>query len=215
MTCLTISPKVVEAGEYRITARRVVVATGSSPLVPPIPGLDRVPYETNETLFDLRKKPEHLLILGGGPIGMEMAQAHIRLGCQVTVIEGAKALGREDPELAAVVLAALRAEGVKIAEGAMAAKISGSAGAIEVETQDGQHFVGTHLLVALGRRTNIDKLNLEAAEIETTRAGIKVDAGLLTSNSRVYAIGDVAGGKMLAALKNARALVDMWGAAMA
>ncbi|MCF6234017.1 MAG: FAD-dependent oxidoreductase [Rhodobacteraceae bacterium] len=189
-----VSPAQVQAGGYRITARRVVVATGSSPLVPPIPGLDKVPYETNETLFELRTKPRHLLILGGGPIGMEMAQAHIRLGCQVTVIEGAKALGRDDPELAAVVLGALREEGVEIAEGAMATKISGHAGAIKVETQDGQLFFGTHLLVALGRRTNVDKLNLEAAGIETTRAGIKVDAGLRTSNKRVYAIGDVAGG---------------------
>ena len=95
-----ISPTEVQAGDTVITARRFVIATGSSPLVPPIPGLDTVPYETNETLFDLREKPEHLLIIGGGPIGMEMAQAHVRLGCKVTVIEGAKALGKDDPEMA-------------------------------------------------------------------------------------------------------------------
>jgi pyruvate/2-oxoglutarate dehydrogenase complex dihydrolipoamide dehydrogenase (E3) component len=189
-----ISPIEVQAGDSVITARRIVVATGSSPLVPPIPGLDTVPFETNETLFDLREKPDHLLILGGGPIGIEMAQAHIRLGCKVTVIEGAKALGRDDPELAAVVLKALRGEGVEIAEGAMAAKISGQAGAIKVEAEDGRSFQGSHLLVALGRRTNIDRLNLKAAGIETTRAGIKVDASLRSSNRRVYAIGDVAGG---------------------
>ncbi|PCH75083.1 MAG: dihydrolipoamide dehydrogenase [Rhodobacteraceae bacterium] len=189
-----ISPTEVQAGETLITARRIVVATGSSPLVPPIPGLDTVPFETNETLFDLREKPDHLLILGGGPIGIEMAQAHIRLGCKVTVIEGAKALGRDDPELAAVVLEALRGEGVEIAEGAMAAKISGQAGAITVETEDGRRFNGSHLLVALGRRTNTERLNLKAAGIETTRAGIKVDASLRSSNRRVYAIGDVAGG---------------------
>jgi pyruvate/2-oxoglutarate dehydrogenase complex dihydrolipoamide dehydrogenase (E3) component len=79
----------VQAGEHVIKARRVVIATGSSPLVPPIPGLDTVPYETNETLFELQEKPEHLLIIGGGPFGMEMAQAHIRLGCKVTLIEAA------------------------------------------------------------------------------------------------------------------------------
>jgi len=189
-----LSPTEVQAGDHIITARRIVIATGSSPLVPPIPGLDSVPYETNETLFELRDKPRHLLILGGGPIGMEMAQAHIRLGCKVTVIEGAKALGRDDPELAAVVLDALRAEGVTVAEGAMAAHISGQAGAIDVQAQDGRVFSGTHLLVALGRKTNTDRLNLDAAGIETTRAGIKVDASLRSSNRRVYAIGDVAGG---------------------
>lgn len=189
-----LSPREVQAGDKIITARRIVIATGSSPLVPPIPGLDSVPHETNETLFDLREKPEHLLILGGGPIGIEMAQAHIRLGCKVTVIEGAKALGRDDPELAAVVLDALRAEGVTIAEGAMAANIRGQAGAIEVEVQDGRVFAGTHLLLALGRKLNIDRLNLDAAGIQATRAGIKVDASLRSTNRRVYAIGDVAGG---------------------
>lgn len=189
-----ISPTEVQAGDRVITARRIVVATGSSPLVPPIPGLDNVPFVTNETLFDLREKPDHLLILGGGPIGIEMAQAHIRLGCKVTVIEGAKALGRDDPELALIVLEALRGEGVEIAEGAMAARISGQAGAIEVEAEDGRIFNGSHLLVALGRRTNTERLDLKAAGIEATRAGIKVDASLRSSNRRVYAIGDVAGG---------------------
>jgi len=123
-----ISPTEVQAGDHFIRARRVVIATGSSPLVPPVPGLESVPYETNETLFDLRERPEHLLIIGGGPIGMEMAQAHIRLGCKVTVIEGAKALGRDDPEAAAIVLQALRAEGVEIAEDALAAEITGGGG---------------------------------------------------------------------------------------
>ncbi|MEE4187202.1 MAG: FAD-dependent oxidoreductase, partial [Roseobacter sp.] len=189
-----ISPTEVQAGDTVITARRIVIATGSSPLVPPIPGLDTVPYETNETLFDLRDKPEHLLIIGGGPIGMEMAQAHVRLGSKVTVIEGAKALGKDDPELAAVVLDSLRDEGVVIKEDALAAEIKGEAGAIEVVTRDGRRIKGSHLLVAVGRKANTDKLGLEAAGIRTWRNGIKVDAGLRTSNRKVYAIGDVAGG---------------------
>lgn len=189
-----VSPTQVKAGDHLITARRVVIATGSSPLVPPIPGLDAVPYETNETVFDLREKPEHLLIVGGGPIGMEMAQAHVRLGCKVTVIEGAKALGKDDPEAAAVVLDALRGEGIEIAEDALAAQIRGEAGAIEIATQDGRIFKGSHLLMAVGRKANIDKLNLQAAGIETTRTGIKVDDSLKTTNRKVYAIGDVAGG---------------------
>ena len=187
-----ISATEVQAGETVITARRFVIATGSSPMVPPIPGLDTVPYETNETIFELRDRPEHLLIIGGGPIGMEMAQAHVRLGCKVTVIECMKALGSDDPELAAIVLGRLRDEGVTIVEAAMAAKIRGSAGAIEVQIKDGRIFKGSHILAAAGRRANIAKLGLDAAGIKHDRV-ITVDAGLRTSNRRVYAIGDVAG----------------------
>ena len=189
-----ISPREVEAGDHVITARRIVIATGSSPLVPPIPGLDQVPYETNETLFDLRERPDHLLIIGGGPIGLEMAQAHVRLGSKVTVIEGDTALAKDDPEAATLVLDHLRAEGVEIAEQALASEIRGAAGAIEVEAKDGSIFKGTHLLVAVGRKTNTERLNLDVAGIETTRSGIKVDDSLRTTNRRVYAIGDVAGG---------------------
>ncbi len=188
-------PDKVRAGNTEITARRIVIATGSSPFVPLIPGLETVPYLTNETLFDDTERPDHLLIIGGGPIGMEMAQAHRRLGVQLTVIEGDKALGRDDPELAGVVLEQMRAEGVEIAENALAKEIRGTAGAIEVETQDGRVFKGSHLLMAVGRTPNIDRLNLEAAGISHNRAGIIVDASMKTSNRKVYAIGDVAGGK--------------------
>ncbi len=189
-----ISPTQVQAGDHLITARRVVVATGSSPLVPPLPGLDQVPYYTNETIFDLRDKPEHLLIIGGGPIGMEMAQAHIRLGCKVTVIEGLSALGKDDPEAAAVVQYSLRTEGVEIHENAMVSQIRENAGTIEVVTENDEVYAGSHLLLAVGRKANIDRLNLDAAGIDSTRAGIKVDDSLRTSNRKVYAIGDVAGG---------------------
>ncbi|MEP3329288.1 FAD-dependent oxidoreductase [Sedimentitalea sp.] len=189
-----VSPTEVQAGDHRITARRIVIATGSSPLVPPIPGLDNVPYLTNETLFDLRERPDHLLIIGGGPIGIEMAQAHVRLGSKVTVIEGMTALAKDDPDCASEVLDAIRAEGVVIEEGAMAAEIRGQAGAIEVEAKDGRVFGGTHLLMAVGRKANTDRLNLKAAEIETTKSGIKVDARMRTSNRRIFAIGDIAGG---------------------
>ncbi len=189
-----ISPTQVQAGDHLITARRVVVATGSSPLVPPLPGLDQVPYYTNETIFDLRDKPEHLLIIGGGPIGMEMAQAHNRLGCKVAVIEGLSALGKDDPEAAAVVLDSLRTEGVEIHENAMVSQIRENAGTIEVVTENDEVYAGSHLLLAVGRKANIDRLNLDTAGIDSTRAGIKVDDSLRTSNRKVYAIGDVAGG---------------------
>ena len=188
-----ISETELQAGDTVITARRFVIATGSSPLVPPIPGLDKVPHETNETIFDLRERPDHLLIVGGGPIGMEMAQAHVRLGSKVTVIEGMKAMGKDDPELAAIVLDKLRGEGVEIAEDAMAAEIRGKAGAIEVEAKDGRVFKGTHILIAVGRKANIDDLGLDKAGVKHDKS-VSVGADLRTTNRKIYAIGDVAGG---------------------
>lgn len=189
-----ISRNEVQAGDTIIQARRFVIATGSAPFVPPIPGLDQVPHLTNEQIFDLDNKPDHLLIIGGGPIGLEMAQAHRRLGCEVTVIEGAKALGKDDPEMAAQVLTALRDEGIAIEEEALAAGVRGRDGAIEVEVKDGRVFKGSHLLVAVGRSPNIRNLGLEHAGVETNRAGVVVDDGLRTTNRKIYAIGDVAGG---------------------
>lgn len=188
-----LSETEVQVDDTIVTARRFVIATGSSPMVPPIPGLDRVPYLTNETLFDLRDMPGHLLIIGGGPIGLEMAQAHSRLGVRVTVVEGDRAMNRDDPDAVAVVLHHLRAEGVEIIENAKVAAVRGRAGAIEVEVAGGTVFIGTHLLLAVGRTPNIDRLNLPAAGVKTTRAGIQVDASLRSSNRRIYAIGDVAG----------------------
>lgn len=187
-----ISKTEVQAGDTVITARRFVIATGSSPVVPPIPGIDDVEVHTNETIWDLRERPEHLVIIGGGPIGLEMAQAHIRLGSKVTVIEGAKALGKDDPEAAAVVLDKLREEGVEIVEGQMVSKITNEGG-VTVETADGS-YTGSHLLVAAGRRVNLDKLDLDRGDIKHDRA-VVVDLSLRSvSNRRVYAIGDAAGG---------------------
>ena len=188
-----VSQTEVQAGDTIIQARRFVVATGSSPFVPPIPGLETVKHYTNEDIFDLNERPEHLIVIGGGPIGMEMAQAHVRLGSKVTVIEGFKAMGKDDPEMAAIVLDNLRTEGIEIAEDAMASQIKGADGEITVETKDGRSFTGTHLLMAVGRKANLDKLDLDKAGIAHDRS-IKVDASLRSSNRKVYAIGDVAGG---------------------
>ncbi len=188
-----ISPREVQAGAHIIRARRFVVATGSSPFVPPIPGLDTVRHYTNEDIFELQEQPEHLLIIGGGPIGMEMAQAHARLGSKVTVLEGMKALGKDDPELAAIALARIRGEGVEIVEGAMASQITPEGG-ITVKTKGGASYTGSHLLMAVGRKANVASLDLEKAGIAYDRPGITVGANLKTTNRRVYAIGDVAGG---------------------
>ncbi len=187
-----VGPNEVEAGETRITARRIVVATGSSPFVPSIPGLEDVPYLTNETLWDLKERPAHLIVIGGGPIGMEMAQAHRRLGSKVTVLEAQGALGRDDPEAAAFVLERLRGEGIDIREHTAAQAVRQEAGQIVVQTSVGT-VSGSHLLVAVGRKPNIDGLSLAAAGVDVTRAGIKVGPDLRSSNSKVYAIGDVAG----------------------
>jgi len=189
-----LSPRRVQAGPHVIEARRFVIATGATPLVPPITGLEAVPYFTNESIFDLRTLPDHLIVIGGGPIGMELAQAHCRLGASVTVLEGRRAFAKDDPEMAAIALRRIRAEGVRVLEGAMVASVRGKKGKITIETGDGQTITGSHLLLAVGRRPNIKSLDLEAAGIAHTPTGITVDKGLRTSNRRTYAIGDVAGG---------------------
>lgn len=188
-------PGEVEAGGTRIRARRFVIATGSRPVLPPIPGLEAVGALTNETIFDQGALPDPLLILGGGPIGIEMAQAHRRLGARVTVLEGARALGREDPEAAAVVLARLRAEGVEIVEGAQVASAAREGDAVVLTAADGRVWRGAAVLVAAGRAPALEGLGLEAAGVRTTPAGVAVDAGLRSvSNRRVFAVGDAAGG---------------------
>jgi len=192
-TARFVSPDTVEAGGERIRARRFVIATGSRPTAPPIPGLDAVPYLTNETVFDNRQRPEHLVIIGGGPIGMEMAQAHRRLGARVTVLEAAALLGKDDPELAAIAIARLRAEGVVLRDGVKIARVSSTAGTIAVEFDGGERIGASHLLVAAGRAPNVEDLDLDKADIAFSKRGITVDKGLRTSNRRVYAIGDVNG----------------------
>jgi pyruvate/2-oxoglutarate dehydrogenase complex dihydrolipoamide dehydrogenase (E3) component len=189
-------PREVEAGGRLIRARRFVIATGSSPATPPVPGLDTVPYLTNETIFDLRQAPGHLVVIGGGPIGVELAQAHRRLGAEVSVLEMFTVLGRDDPELAEIVRRQLRQDGVELHEGIRIAGIEGQAGNIRVtlDGDDGQSVIeGTHLLVAAGRKPNLDGLGLDLAGIEFTPKGVTVDARLRTTNRRVFAIGDIAG----------------------
>ncbi len=190
-------PREVTAGDVTVRARRIVVATGSSPAVPPIPGLDRVPYLTNETVFENRVLPRHLIVVGGGPIGLELAQAHRLLGAEVTVLEAQQALAKDDPELAALLLGRLRGDGIAIEEQAQILRVEAKADGIAVVVATGageRRIEGSHLLVAAGRRPNLDGLDLETAGIAATPHGITVDAGLKTTNRRVYAIGDVAGG---------------------
>jgi len=192
-----VDARTVEAGEVRIRARRFVIATGSSPVIPPVPGIERAPYFTNQTIFDNTAPLDHLIVIGGGPIGVELAQAHRHLGCRVTIVEMFSLLGNDDPELADIVRLRLRRDGIDLHEGAKITAIASPDGGIEVGFEadgKGATVAGSHLLVAAGRGANVDGLGLERAGIEYSRAGIVVDSRLRTTNRRVFAIGDAATG---------------------
>jgi len=180
--------------QITVKARYFVVATGSHPWTPPINGLDSVSYLTNETIFSLSECPEHLLIIGGGPIGVEMAQAHRRLGAKVSLIDVGPVMFRDDPELVGRLKHCLKAEGVEIYEHVKIEEV-GSArdGGISISLSSGEVLEGSHLLAAVGRRPNIAGLDLEAGNITYTPKGIITDNRLRSSNRRVFAIGDVAG----------------------
>jgi len=192
-----VGPQEIEVEGQRVRARRFVVATGSSPAVPPVPGLAEAPYLTNETIFDLTERPAHLIVLGGGPIGCELAQAHRRLGARVTVLELFSILPKDDPAAVEVVRHQLLKEGLDLREHieVVGVEREGNGVAVTIKEADSrQRIVGSHLLVAAGRRVNVEGLGLEAAGVAYSPKGIAVDARLRTSNRRIYAIGDVAGG---------------------
>jgi pyruvate/2-oxoglutarate dehydrogenase complex dihydrolipoamide dehydrogenase (E3) component len=190
---------VVVGDDYEICARRFVIATGSTAALSPIPGLDEGPFLTNETVFDLTERPDRLVIIGAGPIGLEMAQAFRRLGSEVTVLEAATPLAKDDPECAAIVLDQLEREGVIIRSGVKVARVKHASGSVAVtfEGAGGEETIeGRHLLVATGRKPTTDGLDLDAAGIKYDRSGILVNKRLKTTNRRVYAIGDVAAGQL-------------------
>jgi pyruvate/2-oxoglutarate dehydrogenase complex dihydrolipoamide dehydrogenase (E3) component len=190
-------PGEVEAGGVTVRARRFVIATGSSAAVPPIPGLEEVPFHTNETIFDLGEGPEHLIVIGGGPIGAELAQAHRRLGAEVTLLEMFTVLGKDDPDVTAVARRRLVEEGINIREGIAIKSVAREGNAIAVAIEDAgrdETLAGSHLLVAAGRKPNVADLDLAAAGVDHGPKGIEVDGRLRTSNKRIFAIGDVAGG---------------------
>jgi len=194
-----------------ITAKYIVLATGSRAAVPPIPGLQETDYFTNETIFENMVRPDHLVIVGAGAIGLEMAQAHRRLGCKVTVLEKFTASPKDDPELTAIVLDSLRGEDIDIREGVTIDKVAGKTGALTI-TVDGEDIAASHLLIAAGRQPNVDGLDLEAAGVAYDQRGIKVDAKLRTSNKRIYALGDCHGGMMFTHLAGYDAGIFIQGA---
>jgi pyruvate/2-oxoglutarate dehydrogenase complex dihydrolipoamide dehydrogenase (E3) component len=185
-------------GNNEIKARRFVIATGSRAAVPPISNIEAVPFLTNETLFGLKRCPGHLIVVGAGPVGLEMAQAFHRLGAQVTVLEAGTALAKDDPELSALLLETLRAEGIDIRENCKVSRV-GRRGRSGVRVTFGEpprtdYIDGTHLLLAAGREPDIERLGLKEAGVPFNPTGIKVNARLRTRNRHIYAIGDVAGG---------------------
>ncbi|MPZ59049.1 MAG: dihydrolipoamide dehydrogenase [Rhizobiales bacterium] len=202
---------VVDDDEFEIRARRFVIATGSTAALPPILGLAETPHLTNETVFDLRILPKHLIVIGAGPIGLEMAQAFRRLGSDVTVLEAAQPLAKDDPECAQIVLNQLEREGVVVRAGVRIASVAKMRTRLIVmlaAADDDAHtetIEGSHLLVAAGRRPVVEGLDLDKARVKVERRGIVVDTGLRTTNKRVYAIGDVAGGLQFTHVANAHA----------
>jgi pyruvate/2-oxoglutarate dehydrogenase complex dihydrolipoamide dehydrogenase (E3) component len=187
----------LQAGDMTITAKRFVIATGSTAAVPNIRGLKSVPYLTNETIFTLTRQPKHLLIIGGGPIGAEMAQAFCRLGSAVTLVEADKVLGREDQELSAHVKSQLVEDGIELVEGARIASVKQMGTKTLMKLQGGTEIAGDALLAAAGRKPNLDALNLAKAGVAVSDGAqphIKVDKRLRSSNKKIFAIGDVNGG---------------------
>lgn len=190
-----IDRQTVLAGSYTIRARRFVIATGSRAFVPPIPGLAAVPYFTNETIFENAVLPEHLIVIGAGPIGCEMAQAHRRLGARVTILDLARMLPKDDPEAVDVVRRQFLSEGIETGESVGIEKVekTDSGVAVILSGPDGRRFEGSHLLIATGRKANVERLGLEEAGVRHSPKGVEVDARLRTSNKRIFAAGDVIG----------------------
>ncbi|WP_439636606.1 dihydrolipoyl dehydrogenase family protein [Oceanicaulis sp.] len=183
----------IVSDSVEVKAKRIVVATGTRAFIPPIDGLSAAPYLTNETIWSLETLPEHLIVLGAGPIGSELGQAFRRLGSDVTIIEAGVPLARFESEHAAWVTDALMSDGVSLHAGLSATKVSHDDTGVTVTLSDGQSVTGSHILVATGRKPVLDGLNLEAAGVETDARGIVCDDRLRTSNKRVLAAGDIAG----------------------
>ncbi|NDJ54472.1 MAG: FAD-dependent oxidoreductase [Chloroflexi bacterium] len=183
---------VVQVGERKLKPRYVFLATGGRPFIPPIEGLADVPYHTNETLWDNERLPQHFMVIGGGPIGSEIAQGYRRLGAEVTVID-VDLLPREEPEARETVRAVFGREGIKVVQGLVAsARMDGNDIVLRLK-DSGEEIRGDMLLIAAGRRPTVDNLGLDIAGVDYTPKGIQVNNRLRTSNRRVYALGDALG----------------------
>ncbi|MCP4580417.1 MAG: NAD(P)/FAD-dependent oxidoreductase [candidate division Zixibacteria bacterium] len=188
----------IEIGGQVVSSKSFIISTGASPFVPPVEGLESVPYLTNETIFELELLPKSIVVLGGGPIGSEMASAMNNLGVKVTLVEaGESILAREDKELANILMEKMRNDGVEILTNSRAVKAAkkDSRIIITINNSNGRNteIEAEDILIAVGRRPNVNGLNLEMAGIEYSAKGIKANEKLQTTASNIYAIGDVAG----------------------
>jgi pyruvate/2-oxoglutarate dehydrogenase complex dihydrolipoamide dehydrogenase (E3) component len=180
-------------GETLIQSKRFVIATGSRTWIPPIDGVENIDYLTNEDMYSLEALPQRLLVLGGGPVGVEMAQAYARLGSKVTLVElEQRILPRSDPEISAVLSRQLKIDGVEIVHGEVV-RLSSDAGSITAEFRNRDQIVADKLLIAIGRRAVVNDLGLERAGVEYSERGISVNAKMQTSQRNIYACGDVTG----------------------
>ncbi len=209
-----INRRAIAVGDTEIRARRFVIATGARLPVPSIPGLDAVPYFTSETILDNTRKLTHLVVIGGGPVAIELAQAYARLGTEVTVVENGPMLAGFDPELADIALQRVAEEGVSLRPHATVTAIQARSMGIGVAVQNGeadQLLDASHILVAAERMPNLTGLDLDKAGIRMSKADprlLQLSAGLRTTNARVYAVGDAAGGQTVqAAVRQADAVV--------
>lgn len=205
-----INNKTIKAGNTLIQARRFVIASGSSPALPPITGLNQVNFLTNETIFSLQDAPKHLLVIGGGPIGCELAQAFRFLGIEVTILEAFKIMPRDEQDLVQILREKFIRDGIILHEHIKVVHIKKSATGVDVIIEKNgieQTISGSHILVAAGRRPNVTSLDLEKAQVEYTSKGIEVDSHLQTTNKRIYAIGDVIGGYQFTHIANYHAAI--------
>jgi len=195
-TAKFISPKEIVVDDTTVTAKYFVIATGSSPALPPVEDLQNTPFLTNETIFELKTQPEHLIVIGGGPIGCELAQAYKNLGSKVTLIQHSIIMKKDDPELVDVVRQKLIADDIKLYEQCELNKITHTDNQFQINiTQENQthEITGSHLLIAAGRKPNIGALNLDNAGVAYTKQGITVDNKMRTNKKHIFAIGDVIG----------------------
>lgn len=205
-----VGPSAIEVDGERIEAKKFILSTGSSPMVPPIDGLNAVPYLTNETIFTQKSFPETMTILGGGAIGVEMSQALNRIGVKVTLVEKSEhILSNEEQEFALMMQQRLIDEGVIIHTSSEAVKAEQKDGQIElaIERDSGTLTVsGAGLLVALGRKANVEGYGLEKVGVEYDKKHIKVDEHMETTAKGIYAVGDVVGPYQLSHMANAQGI---------
>jgi pyruvate/2-oxoglutarate dehydrogenase complex dihydrolipoamide dehydrogenase (E3) component len=188
------SPHELTVGEETISGRRFVIATGSMPAIPPIPLLEQTGFETNETIFKRRSLPDHLAVIGGGPIGVELAQAFSRFGSQVTLIEAAdRLLINEDQQTSQLLQKFLEEEGIRILTASQVAGVRREGDDRQIALADGSTVECDRILIATGRRPVVHGLGLEEAGVEFGRQGISVDRRLRTSQKHIFAVGDVCG----------------------